>query len=192
MSYDAEAFSLYTAGGERKYLNAAERAAFLACARDRSPTIRSFLFLLAYSGCRISEALETTPRRVQRPAGVVSFRTLKRRKFHVREVPLAPAVLEYLEVSHGRALAAGGDARLFTFCRQTGWQYVSDVMARAGISGKKACPKGLRHSFGIHALQRNVPITLVSRWLGHASLKTTEIYTTALGPEERQIASRMW
>ena len=50
-------------------------------------------------------------------------------------------------------------------------------------------PKGLRHSFGIHAIRFGVPLNLVQRWLGHASMTTTAIYLDALGGE---IAARMW
>jgi site-specific recombinase XerD len=37
-----------------------------------------------------------------------------------------------------------------------------------------------------------VPLNLLQRWLGHAQLTTTAIYANAIGPEERQIAERMW
>jgi len=53
-------------------------------------------------------------------------------------------------------------------------------------------PKGLRHSFGIHAIRSGVPLNLVQRWLGHASMTTTAIYLQAIGDEEREIAARMW
>jgi len=49
---------------------------------------------------------------------------------------------------------------------------------------------GLRHSFGIHASPSGVPLKLVQRWLGHASMTTTAIYLDALDEEEREIAAR--
>jgi integrase/recombinase XerD len=55
-----------------------------------------------------------------------------------------------------------------------------------------ACPKGLRHGFGIRAADRSVPTNLIQRWMGHASPTTTAIYLDAVGLEERQFASRMW
>jgi integrase len=55
-----------------------------------------------------------------------------------------------------------------------------------------ACPKGLRHGFGIRAADRSVPANLIQRWMGHASSTTTAIYRDAVGLEERQFASRMW
>ena len=53
-------------------------------------------------------------------------------------------------------------------------------------------PKGLRHSFGIHAIRSGALLDLAQRWLGHASMTTTAIYLDALGEEEREIAARMW
>src|ERR1044071_3936210 len=70
---------------------------------------------------------------------------------------------------------------------------VKVVMREASIAeGPHMTPKGLRHSFGIHAIRSGVPLNLVQRWLGHASMTTTAIYLDALGEEEREIAARMW
>jgi site-specific recombinase XerD len=65
-------------------------------------------------------------------------------------------------------------------------------MEAADIVGLHASPKGLRHGFGIKAVVSNVPLNITQKWLGHAQLSTTAIYTDAIGPEERQIAQRMW
>ena len=58
-------------------------------------------------------------------------------------------------------------------------------MRTAGIEGPQACPRGLRHSYG-------VPLPTVAAVLGHASLTTTAIYTTAIGAEARELVSRVW
>jgi len=85
------------------------------------------------------------------------------------------------------------DQHLWRFTRFRGWQLVKAVMREASIvEGPHMTPKGLRHSFGIHAVRSGVPLNLVQRWLGHASMKTTAIYLDALGEEEREIAARMW
>jgi hypothetical protein len=62
----------------------------------------------------------------------------------------------------------------------------------AGIRGAQASPKGLRHGFGVATVQARIPLNLVQRWLGHAQLSTTAIYAEAIGPEEQEIAARMW
>jgi site-specific recombinase XerD len=69
---------------------------------------------------------------------------------------------------------------------------VKKVMAIARIVGTPAMPKGLRHGFGVKAIQSKGPLTLVQRWLGHASLRTTSIYCDVMGPDERAFAARMW
>jgi hypothetical protein len=50
----------------------------------------------------------------------------------------------------------------------------------------------LRHAFGVRAVHSGAPLHMVQRWLGHADMKTTAIYAAAVGPEERDIASRTW
>jgi len=56
--------NLFDSFGQRKYLNAAERKAFLAAAVLQPRETLSFCLVLYYTGCRISEALALTPERV--------------------------------------------------------------------------------------------------------------------------------
>jgi integrase/recombinase XerD len=84
------------------------------------------------------------------------------------------------------------EKKIWTFSRKTGSRRVNEVMEKAEVRGIQACPKGLRHSYAIHALQSGIPLNQVSKWLGHSSLITTTIYATALGEEERKLAARMW
>ena len=66
-------------------------------------------------------------------------------------------------------------------------------MGAAGIkAGPHATAKGLRHGYGVHAISSGVPLNLLTRWMGHASLEVTAIYADALGAEEQAIAARMW
>ena len=53
-------------------------------------------------------------------------------------------------------------------------------------------PKGLRHSFSIHSVTVCIMRTLVAKWMGHCSIKTTTIYTNAIDQEEREMAGGMW
>ena len=53
-------------------------------------------------------------------------------------------------------------------------------------------PKALRHAFGVGGTQTGVPLNIIQRWLGHADIETTAIYTNVLGNEERALADRMW
>jgi integrase len=58
--------------------------------------------------------------------------------------------------------------------------------------GPHACPKGLRHGFGVQAVSRGIALNMVQKWLGHAQFTTTAIYANAVGEEEQSIAARMW
>jgi integrase/recombinase XerD len=61
----------------------------------------------------------------------------------------------------------------------TGFRRVQEVIAAAGIpDGPHACPKGLRHGFGVQAVSRGIALNMVQKWLGHAQLTTTAIYAT--------------
>jgi site-specific recombinase XerD len=86
----------------------------------------------------------------------------------------------------------GQALQLWSWSPVTAWRHVKTVMQMAGIRGTQASPKGLRHGFGVAAVQAHIPLNLVQRWLGHAQLSTTAIYAEAVGQEEQEIAARMW
>lgn len=156
--------------------------------------MRTFCLTLAYTGCRISEALMLTGAMVCGDDGVIAVPCLKKRNDHLvmREIPVPESLLILLRSVHCTN-ERDPSARLWTFSRTRAWQLVRSVMGRAGIGpGPQACPKGLRHGFGLHAIRSGVPLHLVQRWLGHARMETTAIYLQAMGVEEREIAARMW
>jgi hypothetical protein len=49
-------WQVFDDSGRRKYLNANERSRFLAAAIDARADIRALCFVLAFTGCRVSEA----------------------------------------------------------------------------------------------------------------------------------------
>lgn len=189
---------LYDHRGQRKYLTPAERQAFLLAAEAASGEVWTFCSALAYTGCRISEALALTADRVDIDDGVLVIESLKKRRKGVfRAVPVPPGFLDTLDLVHAVRAARkrpdrGSQAHLWDWSRATAWRRVCEVMETAGIAGLHATPKGLRHGFGIKAVTSSVPLNLAQKWLGHARIDTTSIYTDAVGPEERQIAERMW
>ncbi len=189
----SRAGSLYTAAGQRKYLTPAERARFLDAARAcPRGDLRTLCLTLAYTGCRISEALALRPGAIESETGFIPIRSLKKRKRKVmiREVPVPADLFDALGEVHD---LDDRERRLWPICRSQGWYLVKRVMREAAIAeGPHQTAKGLRHSFGIHAIRSGVPLNLVQRWLGHASMNTTAIYLDALGEEEREIAARMW
>lgn len=190
--------------GNRLYLNAEERAAFLAEARRRPARDRTLCETLHYTGCRPSELIEITPARIDLSGGTVTIRSLKKRsngdgkpKTIFRAVPVPPDYLDTLNTAHAVREAQRSKKRknapIWPLSRQRVWQIAVDVMEAADIAeGPHRTAKGLRHGFGINAISNGVPLNLLSKWLGHASIETTAIYADAIGKEEQDIAARMW
>lgn len=187
--------SLYTDRGQRKYLTPAERMRFLETAKEWPRfDVKTLCLTLANTGCRISEAIALSAASVQVEGGFIAVRSLKKRKkkLVVRELPVSMVLLNTLQHVHGLENADPA-ALLWPLCRSRAWFLVKEVMQAARIDGgPHATAKGLRHSFGLHAIRSGVPLNLVQRWLGHASITTTAIYLEIMGEEEHEIASRMW
>lgn len=190
---------LFDAQGKRLYLTADERRAFVATAATAARPVRTFCAVLHDTGCRISEALALTPERIDLAGQAVVFETLKKRRQGVfRAVPVPPGLLEQLDLVHGvREAQKRGKGHverpLWPWARNTAWRHVKAVMVAADVAdGPHRSPKGLRHGYGVHAIGSGVPLNLLSKWMGHASLEVTAIYADALGAEEQGIAARMW
>lgn len=195
MPATSQSQSLYSSRGQRKYLSADERRRFLATAMALPRCeLGTLCLVLAHTGCRISEALALTPAALALADDVIVIRCLKKRNGQVvfRELPIPPELGQVLRATHALERKDAG-SRLWRLSRSGAWRLIKAVMRAAGIAeGPHATPKGLRHAFGLHAIRSGVPLNLVQRWLGHASLATTSIYLQAVGIEEREFAARMW
>jgi len=198
---------LFGHGGERLYLTAQERQRFLAALDEERPTDRLFCHALHYTGCRPSEALELVPRRVLVEEKSLVFRSLKKRKEDARgraklpqfrTVPVPEMLIENLDLVFGiRAIQKkekGLDTPLWTMSRPTAYRLVKRVMDRAGIFGKQATGKGLRHGFGVAMVtaKKPLPLHVLAQLMGHTSPKTTEIYLQVVGEEKRQMVNDAW
>lgn len=189
---------LFTSEGGRKYLTADELDRFIDAANSQERAqVRSFCLVLAHTGCRISEALALTSTGIDLSQETITFRTLKQRKVdRFRAVPVPSSTLDTLELVHAIRKAQRSprlkNARLWKWGRTQAFKHVKAVMAAAGIEGPHASPKGLRHGFGVRAIQKTRNPRLVQKWLGHRSLETTTIYMDILGQEERETAQAMW
>lgn len=193
--------ALYDAQGNRLYLNADERAAFIEAARSADRALKCFCHTLHYSGCRLSEALELACKHVNLSEQCLHVRCLKKRggKVVFRDVPVPPALVESLDNVFGiretqkRGQKKELEARLWSWSRVHAWRLVKDIMNKADIpDGSNKSPKGLRHGFGVNAIRNGIPLNMLQKWMGHSDMKTTAIYANALGDEEREIAAKMW
>ncbi len=181
-------FSLYTKDGQPKYLNQSERQRFIECADQCERSIRLLCLTLLFSGCRLSEALNLTKESVLTPEQALSIRSLKKRKaVSFRQIPIPKNLVHELS-----SLGQERPSSLFVWKRTRALHYVKIVMRMADINGVRGTARGLRHTFGAHGIHCGIPVTLLQRWYGHSKLEMTAIYTQILGPEEREIAKKMW
>lgn len=188
--------SLYALGGGRKYLNRAERDRALAEMAKLPRSRALFALTLAWTGGRVSEILALNAASFQIESGIVAIVTLKRRGLYVREVPIPPELMKALRQHFKLAVLQRDEQlsarRLWPWHRVTAWRIIKQVMRRSSITGRRACPRGLRHAFGVGSLQAGVPLNMAQRWLGHARISTTAIYAAASGPEEVFFARQFW
>lgn len=192
--------SLINAKGERLYLTAGEREAFLATAKAQIREVRAFCTVMHDTGCRISEALALKASNIDFNNQTIIFETLKKRQRGVfRAVPVPSPTLDTLSITYELLGASKSQQKiifakpLWSWSRKTGYRKIIEVMKQAGIEeGAHRTPKGLRHGYGVHAISCNIPLNLLSQWMGHSSLEVTAIYANAQGEEANNIAARMW
>ena len=189
---------LFDQYGKRKYLVEDERELFMQYAKESEDNeTRTFCLLLYYTGVRISEGLGVLLSHVDYQGKCIVIESLKKRKKGIyRQIPVPDSFLDELNMTHKLRKRQNTqkykNQKVWRWARNTAYLRVMSVMNRAEIKGVHACPKGLRHSFAIHCIEKQIPLNLVSKWMGHSSLEMTAIYANALGKEERAIASRLW
>ena len=104
-----------------------------------------------------------------------------------RVVPLGRAAIEalraYLGEGRSKLLPDGGDAPCVfisrggrALTREMLWILVKKYVRRAGLNAKVS-PHTLRHSFATHLLSGGADLRTVQELLGHANIRTTQMYT---------------
>ena len=181
--------SIFDELGRRKYLNLSECRRFVAATSDLSVERETFCLLIYFTGCRISEALDTKYSSIDSEGTAIIVRTLKkRRRKEYRRIPIPKDLLNRLL----RLPSPSKNKLLFSFSRSTGWRAIKEVMSNANIEGLQATTKGLRHAFGVRCAIEKIPINLIQRWMGHSDPSTTAIYMNIIDDEERQFARKTW
>jgi integrase/recombinase XerC len=138
------------------------------------------LMLLYGAGLRIGEALGLTGAVL--PLGKVMVVTGKRDK--TRMVPLLPQVRQAIETyvaacphPWGRASPLFRGVRGGPLDPSTVRRSVRIARQRLGLA-ERTTPHALRHSFATHLLARGADLRSLQELLGHASLTSTQIYTS--------------
>ena len=139
---------------------------------------RTILMLAYGAGLRVGEAVRVRLADIDRDRNVLRITQGKRKKD--RYTILSPALLEILD---RYCWAARPEDLLFT-TRSTGRPITASTVQRvckqaqldAGID-KTITPHTLRHSFATHLMEAGTNLRVIQVLLGHASPRTTAIYT---------------
>lgn len=151
---------------------------------DRFPLRdRALLCLLYATGCRASEVASLTMNSVSIEEGFcrVVGKGDKERLVSLNSV--ARAALEaYLEYERPLLATRTGSDSLFvnrsgrSLSRIVIWKLVTKYAKRIGC-GDGVSPHTLRHSFATHILAGGAEIRALQEMMGHASIRTTQVYT---------------
>lgn len=161
----------------------------LLITQPRNAKHRLLLSLAYAAGLRVSEALALRVRDIDFDELTVTVRQGKGRKDRL-------TVLSQKLISDLRSLCAGKDSDDILFESERGGRLTSSsaqsvfhaALSKAGIN-KRATFHSLRHSFATHLLENGVDVRFVQELLGHANIRTTQIYTHLTNPALKNIKS---
>ncbi len=181
----------------RKYLSKEERHRFFASARlSEKPELQTFALTLGYTGGRISEILALRAGDVSLERASVFVISLRRSYESWREIPIPEEFNRELELTHHLRQKQLNDADsntlIWKYSRSTAYRHITRIMALARVNGIQATPQGLRHSFGVCAVEDGVPLPIIAQVMGHMNLDSASVYTTATGNEVREYLKKMW
>lgn len=157
-------------------LSREELGRFLGAVRNRK---HAAILALAYSaGLRVSEVVRLRLADLDRSRGLLLVRGGKGRKD--RETLLSATALAlvdaHLEVAPAAPWLFSGDRPDRHLTTRTVQKFTVAAGRRAGLA-KPVTPHVLRHSFATHLLESGTDVRFIQELLGHASIRTTEIYT---------------
>ena len=136
------------------------------------------IIALIYScGLRRSELINLRLEDVDSKRMMIKLRGAKGKKD--RYVQLAKTSLNLLKTYYKKEqpttwVFEGNDGKQYS--ATSIFNVIKNTARKAGIK-KRVYPHILRHSFATHHLEQGTDLRYIQEWLGHASSKTTEVYT---------------
>ncbi len=164
---------------------------------------RLILALTYAAGLRVSEVVRLKVNDIDLAGLTLTVRQGKGKKdrLTVISATLAPDLQKLLAGKKGndfvfesergarlRPDSIGTSARQGGLTEMTAQKVFSQALERAGID-KPATFHSLRHSFATHLLENGTDVRFVQELLGHANIRTTQIYTHVTNPAIRNIKS---
>jgi len=141
-------------------------------------------------GLRISEAAALRPQQIDARQGVVRIIGKRNKE---RLIPLPAALLTDM-----RQAWKIHENREWVFALRWRGRHVSVRAVRSAFDAACArenilnvTPHGLRHGFATRLLEQGVDLRVVQILLGHASIRSTEVYTHLTEPIRQQVRAKL-
>jgi site-specific recombinase XerD len=141
-------------------------------------------------GLRISEAVSLQPRQIDAARGVIRVVGKGNKQ---RLVPLPATLLTAMRL----AWKTHGNPQ-WVFATRAQGPHVNGRSVRTAVGYASACqgvadltPHCLRHGFATRLLEQGVELRVVQILLGHASIRSTEIYTHLTEPIRQQLRAKL-
>jgi site-specific recombinase XerD len=172
-----------------EYLEQREIEAMVAAAPN--PMARLLMLEQWRAGLRVSEALALEKRDLFLDSDRPTLRVRLGKGNKSRVVPLHSELQTALVAATTYGAVQG---RLIDVSRTTAWRWVQ-AAARVAVErgqlepGRHVGTHTLRHSYARHLLMNGIPLNYLSRWLGHADIKTTLIYLELVPDPTGSLAS---
>jgi site-specific recombinase XerD len=149
---------------------------------------RALIVLLYRTGLRISEALALYPKDVNLEIGSVVV--LHGKGDRIRTVGIDTGANPHIEAWMERRRSLNPPSGAPLFCTLRGGPMnpsqvrlmLSRLARRAGIQ-KRVHPHGFRHTHAYELMMEGIPMPIIQRQLGHASLATTDTYLSHIAPK---------
>lgn len=151
------------------------------CTKRRDHLLLNFLW---QTGARISEVIQVSVLDVDFYAGNLKILTLKRKKPYYRYVPM-----NHLKGDLADYILEEGLSRtdlIFPITRQRAFGIVQKTVIEAGYDKERAHPHTFRHSFAVNCVLQGVPLIVIQKWLGHASIQSTMVYLKVRAEDTKQ------
>lgn len=155
-----------------------------------NPKHRALLMLIYSAGLRVSEAVRLRPEDLDAERMLIRVRGGKGRKdrYTLLSDRALAAVRAYIAEYHPVTWLFPGPRPSRPLGTRSAQRIVENARVRAGVAAH-ATPHTLRHSFATHLLEAGTDIRYIQELLGHASTRTTEIYTHVSRRDLRRIRS---
>lgn len=175
------------------YTRGEMKALIMSCDMFRQPErMRALISLLWRAGLRLDEALSLRP--IDVDDEYKTIRVLRGKGSKARTVAIddygLKLINDWLAV---RDVDPGSPLICTNSGKKISQSWVRTVLPklgkRAGVD-RRVHAHGFRHTFTVELVREGVPMPLIQRLLGHASLGTTSAYVASLAPEEALNAVR--